>query len=104
MTMSECIKKEDAIEAMADACGRCGFGSPFECEMLARKVLNWIPPADVVQFRRGRWKKKEMAVLKDWGLDMLEIKTTWECSVCGHLENAQTNYCSKCGARMDAKE
>ena len=58
-------------------------------------------PADVVPFRRGRWKKKEMEVLKDLGPDMLEIKTTWECSVCGHRENAQTNYCSKCGSRME---
>lgn len=62
-----------------------------------------IEPADVAPIIHGDWKEQKITFNK-WGGDVVTGKTLWRCSVCGHEDSILTNYCSKCGARMDGEE
>ena len=82
--MSEYIKKEDVENIML-----CSWGES------ALWKLRYLPAADVVEVRHGRW------------LDRTQ-EPGWpdaECSVCGsHAGMFWMSYCPNCGARMDGKE
>ena len=51
-------------------------------------MVNDAPAADVAPVKHGKWE----------GEDPI---TNFVCSVCGSLEEYDTNYCPNCGARMD---
>lgn len=57
-----------------------------------------IPAADVAPVVHGRWIHDGCRV--EGGIDWCH------CSECGKSDNfcARTNYCPKCGAKMDGKE
>ena len=92
--MSDYIKREDAIEAMARAIYRVFV----EHEDIAKKTMSKVPSADVVERKRGHWVHL--------GGD------EWCCSSCGrviHTEGSWENplskerqkwFCEGCGADM----
>lgn len=68
-----------------------------------KQILNFIPAADVVPVRRGRWEKATGMMPPEYcGLHI--------CSECGHYAGRKppyggremlSDYCPNCGARMD---
>lgn len=59
----------------------------------ANKIMERIkcaPAADVVEVVHGRWEARGF-----YGHN---------CSVCGALNDIDTNYCPTCGARMDGEK
>jgi hypothetical protein len=61
---------------------------------LVNKVFDAIPTADVVPVRHGRWIEQP----RDFDLCGVAY---YQCSECGKEQQASSNYCQFCGARMD---
>lgn len=64
----------------------CFYGS--ECRI--EDVQEWLdeqPTADVVEVKHGEWEVKSEFV--------------YTCSVCSYDSISESNYCRKCGAKMD---
>lgn len=90
-TMSDYIKREDAIKAF-DPSQRRDWYTPWIVE-----ILKDLPSVDVAPVRHGRWIDEEPTVIK--------------CSACGeefndeivYMTNPYNNlrYCPGCGAKMD---
>lgn len=53
-----------------------------------KRVLIQAPAADVAEVRHGTWIKHNSYV---------------ECPFCGAMPYNNSNYCPKCGAKMDGK-
>ena len=92
--MSEYIKREDALTAVAGLLN----------------VIEKMPNADVVEVRHGEWTKMKWADLNNWA--------TWRCCSCcgktlekyfkgiqgyGRKDFPHFNYYPNCGAKMDAE-
>lgn len=56
------------------------------------------PAADVVEVRHGRWEWYDLTISFHY------INRGYRCSVCGHKEDDEPNYCPHCGAKMDKEE
>ena len=106
--MAEYIKREAAIaiieEKQKELCpvGRYGRGYVYGSDR--EKYDAWdeiidalenIPAADVAPVVHGRWIHDGCRI--EGGIDWCH------CSGCGKSDNfcARTNYCPKCGAKMD---
>lgn len=95
--MSDYIKREDALEQF----DYYDLGEYLTTQI--RGMLMDVPSADVAPIIHGDWKEEKITFNK-WGGDVATEKTLWRCSVCGHEDSILTNYCSKCGARMDGEK
>lgn len=106
--MSDYIKREDAIEAIASADETNGTVKVFTGREV-NGILSEIPTADVRENVKGRWvevvDRTEMydkEGVKTWGM-------LFQCNQCGFVLNAieghtgQYNYCPNCGAKMGGK-
>lgn len=89
--MSDYIKREDAVLGIA---AFLRFTQP-----MARRIVDEIPSADVVEQKHGEWIRS-----------VDELGEAWMCSEC--LEEfipadgmdefiSYVHYCPNCGARMD---
>lgn len=54
--------------------------------------LDAIPVADVQPVRHGKW------------VDAHKGLSACKCSVCNAVYETETNYCPKCGAKMDGEK
>lgn len=61
-------------------------------------LIDQIPAADVVEVRHGRWEWYDLTI------SFRYINRGYRCSVCGHKEDDEPNYCPHCGAKMDKEE
>ena len=104
--MSDYIKREDAINAVAN---NYWNGTECECYAFAHKALDGIQSADVAPVKHGRWEEKD--IIEDRkGLGIISDWQSARCSVCGKYHTTPyayyfTNYeyCPSCGAKMDAE-
>lgn len=100
--MSDYISREAAIEKMreagcTDCCGSsdglCGF-CDFEN---AVRLVKSLPAADVEPVRHGRWEIRRKSDWPEWAIRIV-------CSSCGLITGQRSEYCPKCGAKMDLEE
>lgn len=92
--MKKYIEMETAKSIILDlAFGAC---SPFD-RVEAIDNFQSIPPADVEEVKHGEWQKEPT----DFSLCGIAY---YSCSLCGFEEQIRTNYCPRCGAKMDGKE
>jgi len=96
-TMTDYINREDTIKTIESETYRHDYLDHVI------DIIEAIPSADVAPIIHGDWKEEKITFNK-WGGDVVTGKTLWRCSVCGHEDSILTNYCSKCGARMDGEE
>ena len=94
--MAEDITKEAAIEVFewgdADVIEDYGDGCDFGFGRGAIKsAINSIPAADVAPVVHGRWMPFHSRTAGDMQY----------CSVCKIGFDAKTDYCPRCGAKMD---
>ena len=64
-----------------------------------------IPAADVAPVVHGKWKATGTFKVADYNYTVVEQR----CSACGHCSirfknKAESNYCPKCGAKIDEEE
>ena len=90
--MADYIKRDDVIDViMSQFCA-----SSDETEAVLNntvKEVKEIPPADVVERKKGKWVPQ----LKSYG-DRAYLFPT--CTVCGHQSPLKNNFCPHCGAEM----
>lgn len=71
-------------------------------------ILTYIPIADVVPVRRGKWEETDW-VEPDWhGFSMIRTPNGgFRCSRCANVFKKELlwkeNYCPNCGARMEVQ-
>ena len=84
--MDEYIKRESVIDLITRR---------YENPEIGTQEINSIPAADVAPVVHGRWIHDGCRI--EGGIDWCH------CSECGKSDNfcARTNYCPKCGAKMD---
>lgn len=68
----------------------------------AIKELEAFPAADVVPVRHGRWVGYETKSYKNSENGI--AKKYYRCSSCRCFNAIRSNYCPKCGAKMDGDE
>ena len=95
--MAEYIEREAAVKAFNNFDAGRADSPPFTLltpEEFA-EYLYELPAADVAPVVHGRWIHDGRRV--ESGIDWCH------CSECGKSDNfcARTNYCPKCGAKMD---
>ena len=87
----EAIKKAFAEEISTNYLD--DYAKGFQAALLA--VMS-IPTADVSPVRRGYWVKEKRDVLIHWHCSA--------CRECYYLDMPNSEYCPRCGAKMDLKE
>lgn len=81
------------------------YDEPYLVSAIPEEVIRSLPPANVVEIRRGRWEnlqgnkyhKRDMRILR--------------CSLCRNFLDmsgvnagrGNANYCPNCGAKMESK-
>lgn len=96
--MAEYITKKAAIKAVENAPIEL-FQSEWE---EIEEAINAAPAADVVPVVHGQWTESKehlfltSEVCKEW--------INFYCSACDAPNNAPTEYCPSCGAKMDNAE
>lgn len=101
----EYIKKQDAIKVLKERASMLNEVVAWHYETLYGAAIMNIPPADVVERKRGEWVWDIDAI--DWGIG------AWCCSECQskndnipHYPKTNpliwhgTKYCPECGADM----
>lgn len=89
--MSDYIKREDAINAVADyLLEHRGTGTLNHIQNASVIINIRCPSADVVERKRGEW------IVKQNGFA--------ECSVCEQYYFSDYNFCPNCGADMRERE
>lgn len=86
----EYISREAALKYIkSEQCRTCSdIGLCGNCAVLvAVKLLEKVPAADVAEVRHGRWIHHEDGV--------------FTCSECGNAESNDSYYCRLCAAKMD---
>ncbi len=58
----------------------------------AEELIEYAP------VRHGRWEWYDLTISFHY------INRGYRCSVCGHKEDDEPNYCPNCGAKMDKEE
>lgn len=92
--MDEYIKREDVLRHKDKMMG-CDWGGDFWNDAVLCSEIEKIPAADVAKVRRGKWIYHDTDEN-----DMVIIK----CSECNTKRYGRSNYCSKCGAKMNGKD
>ena len=87
--MDEYVKRKAVIDLITRR---------YENPEICTQEINSIPAADVAPVVHGRWIHDGCRI--EGGIDWCH------CSECGKSDNfcARTNYCPKCGAKMDGGE
>lgn len=62
-----------------------------------REALGRVESVDAVPVVHGRWINE---TFKAWGL----VHHPYKCDQCGYHNEAPSDYCPDCGARMDGKD
>ena len=91
---NEYIKREDALRHKRKMMG-CDWSGDFWDDAVLCSEIEKIPAADVTEVRRGKWIYHDIDEN-----DMVIIK----CSECNTKRYGRSNYCSKCGAKMNGKD
>ena len=93
--MSDLISRQAAIKVLCEN-GMCGDENcnDFPCKDV--KAIMRVPTIDPV--RHGTWLKYPGDLVSD---DGLWGETLYDCSECGHTRHVATEFCSKCGAKME---
>ena len=89
--MSDLIKREDAIKAVAEVLSLNRFASFRNIKdfgRFAERMLRNVPSADRPQ---GEWIYTN---------NPLRLDDEWACNRCGNISFVKTNFCDRCGARM----
>lgn len=108
--MSELIKREDAINAVAELQGRAQSKAELTGISKAWKRIKALPTVDAVPVCHAYWYWDKDGM--DWNIG------AWRCSACHNRPNtiweteknlrprrwSGSAYCSNCGAVMDGKE
>ena len=100
--MNEYIDKKQAIDRIASCyCMDCEHSNGILCRACEHQddmdLIDDMPAVDVQPIRHGRW-------------ELTNNPSFRKCSECGAwwssdiTDNCFTNYCPKCGARMDLKD
>ena len=95
--MGEYIEKDAVIKKIAEEQEKAATGIEDVTYYRAIKIIRSEPATDVQLIRRGRWKLTNNPSFR-------------KCSECGAwwssdiADNYFTNYCPKCGARMDGDQ
>ena len=58
-----------------------------------KSYIQKLPAADVQEVKHGHWENSESPYVH-----------SCKCSVCKAYYETETNYCPRCGAKMDGKE
>lgn len=96
--MTEYIKREKVYEMLNDL-GGCGAEPDTWADGWDKAIdaaigeLYKLPAADVQGVKHGHWENSESPYVH-----------LCKCSVCKAYYETETNYCPRCGAKMDGKE
>lgn len=74
------------------ACAECSIQVEGFC-----RVERWIDIAPTIEaetIKHGRWKHHQYGNTAGY----------YECDNCGKINSYESNYCPKCGAKMDLEE
>ena len=103
--MTEYIKRENVLAKIDEFVKQnIAHGFPvdvFDIEMM-KKMVEKLPAADVAPVVHGRMKKSGEYTVERYQYKIVEEK----CSVCEHYSirfkhKSESNFCSRCGAKMD---
>ena len=103
--MTEYIKRENVLAKIDEFVKQnIAHGFPvdvFDIEMM-KKMVEKLPAADVAPVVHGRMKKSGEFTVEGYQYKIVEEK----CSVCEHYSirfkhTSKSNFCSRCGAKMD---
>lgn len=95
MTEKEYIERESTYNNMLYE--MCGTGY----QTRALDVITFAPAADVAPVRHGHWVGYETKSYKNSENGI--AKKYYRCSSCRCFNAIRSNYCPKCGAKMDDK-
>lgn len=106
--MAEYISRETMIKlvrSMAENAETNGFMHDREVIECVMTTLVGVPLSDVAPVAHGKWKATGTFKVADYNYTVVEQR----CSACGHCSirfknKAESNYCPKCGAKMDEEE
>ena len=117
--MAEYIEREAAIKCaeksykmwnltMAAAEGAREINKCYKMQEILKAIgetFKIVPAADVAPVVHGKWKATGTFKVADYNYTVVEQR----CSACGHCSirfknKAESNYCPKCGAKMDGEE
>ena len=96
--MDEYIKKEALMVALCKEITGDGdyYNGKDDMQDEIRDMVSWFPAADVAPVRHGKW----LPTTKWW-----QGGSGWKrCSECGILHLGKSNFCPKCGAKMDLED
>lgn len=85
--MDEYISREEAKKFFNQ-----NFGSVSHA-VIASRLLDEIPAADVSLVRHGRWLCVD-----------IDTEQFFLCNICEKKEYWESNYCPNCGAKMDLED
>lgn len=102
--MAEYINRQAVLDAIPHA-EKDEKISLFGAVADATMLVSDIPAADVAPVVHGKWKVTGTFEVADYNYTVVEQR----CSACGHCSirfknKAESNYCPKCGAKMDEEE
>ena len=97
--MAEYISRDEAIERIQPHVKpQTVYGEGYlQAIEHATAILELMPAADVQPIRRGRWERTAYPSFRICS----ECRAWWSSDI---TDNCFTNYCPKCGARMDLKD
>ena len=96
MAEKEYIERESTYNDMLYE--MCGTGY----QSRALSVINYAPAADVAPVKHGHWVGYETKSYKNSENGI--AKKYYRCSSCRCFNAIRSNYCPKCGAKMDGDE
>lgn len=103
--MDDYISRETAVKYIkSEQCGTCSdIGLCGNCAVLvAVKLLEKVPAADVAEVVHGRWEKEPSSYWRWTSSGAVAVtRTTYRCGLCGRGTAVKSNYCPNCGAKMD---
>ena len=121
MTASECISRENAINALDELCdrvcqyskkqrsvmcGACPLGSAFD-------TIEELPAADVRPVVRAHWDDVDVSFIDSQNTVGLHAIASMFCPVCERYHNEAywygdptegVNFCPNCGAEMEVTD
>lgn len=90
---TEYIDREALHEIFEDKMQDDNIMCPVVKVLDVLEIIENQPAADVQEVKHGKWKPY-------WDSEWQQPASS-ECSICKHRQIIETNYCSKCGAKMD---